>query len=81
MELCDRKFSITQEREREREREIVKGFCKAAQNVQTATIQTTVSLQQGKRFLFFPPLSNCNLYSATQMCFFFGGGGFLSKKL
>jgi len=73
MELCDRKFSITQERERERE--IVKGFCKAAQNVQTATIQTTVSLQQGKRFLFFSPLSNCNLYSATQMCFFFFWGG------
>jgi hypothetical protein len=37
MELCDRKFRITQEIERERERERVKGFCKAAQNVQTAT--------------------------------------------
>jgi hypothetical protein len=75
MELCDRKFSITQEieRERERERERVKGFCKAAQNVQTATIQTTVSLQQGKRFLFFSPLSIATyILQHTCVFFFFG---------
>jgi hypothetical protein len=80
MELCDRKFSITQEIERERERERVKGFCKAAQNVQTATIQTTVSLQQGKRFLFFSPLSIATCF-LQPTCVFFFFLGFLSKKL
>ncbi len=77
MELCDRKFSITQEREREREREL-RVFVKLHKMCRQQQFKWQSACSKVKDFLSFP-LSQLQLVFCNTRVFFFLG--FLSKKL